>query len=104
MAWLRSEWGSLVESGDFLEAVLAACQFGSPHQKEFRFLAHGLLEELEGRCTRDHAHVRMQGSYTKASAIYQGWACTSLSLSTMPCVGSIVSLRLDGLCLASSLL
>lgn len=64
MAWLR-EWRSLVRSGDFLEAVLAACQFGSPHQKEFRFLVHGLLEELERRCTRDHAHVRIQGSYTK---------------------------------------
>eukprot|EP00435_Cladocopium_sp_Y103_P039317 s2363_g10.t1 len=49
MAWLR-EWISLVESGDFCEAVLAACMFGSIHQKEFRFLLYGLFaEEVEMR-------------------------------------------------------
>ena len=70
MAWLR-EWISLVQSGDFIEAVVAACQFNSPHQKEFRFLLHGFrLEEVESRCTRDHSHIRIQGKYTKQSAIY----------------------------------
>ena len=38
MAWLK-EWRSLVDSEDF-EAILATCQFGSPHQKEFRFLVY----------------------------------------------------------------
>ena len=71
MAWLR-EWMSLVMSGDFAEAVIAACRFGSPHQKEeFRFLVHGLsVGSLEARCTHDHSHVRIQGKYTKDSAIY----------------------------------
>ena len=70
MAWL-SEWISLVESGDFEEAVVAACMFGSPHQKEFRFLVHLLeIADLEKRCSRDHTHVRIQGKYTKNSAIY----------------------------------
>ena len=70
MAWLK-EWTSLLASGDFKEAVLAACGFGSIHQKEFRFLLYGVLaEDVEHRCTRDHVHVRIQGKYTKDSAIY----------------------------------
>ena len=55
----------------FEEAVIAACNFGSPHQKEFRFLLHGILaSEVEAKCIRDHPHVRIQGSFTKKSAIY----------------------------------
>lgn len=70
MAWL-DEWISLVQSGDFEEAIIAACRFNSPHQKEFRFLLHRVSAEfLEARCTRDHAHVRIQGKFTKDSAIY----------------------------------
>ena len=65
MAWLR-EWISLLESEGFAEAVLPACG-----QKEFRFLLYGLLvQEVERHCTRDHSHVRIQGKYTKDSAIY----------------------------------
>ena len=68
MAWL-DEWISLVQSGDFEEAIIAACRFNSPHQKEFRFLLHRVSAELlEARCTRDHAHVRIQGKFTKDSA------------------------------------
>ena len=70
MAWLR-EWFSLVQSGAFSEAILAACQFGSIHQKEFRFLLHLIaVADVERRCTRDHPHVQIQGKYTKKSAIY----------------------------------
>eukprot|EP00435_Cladocopium_sp_Y103_P038785 s1447_g10.t1 len=70
MAWLQ-EWISLVASGDFQEAILAACQFGSPHQKEFRFLLFLIaVADVEKRCTRDHPHVRIEGKYTKKSAIY----------------------------------
>eukprot|EP00435_Cladocopium_sp_Y103_P020515 s2882_g5.t1 len=70
MAWLR-EWISLVSLDDFEEAIVAACMFGSPHQKEFRFLLHLVsAAALETRCTRDHQHVRIQGKYTKKSAIY----------------------------------
>jgi len=50
--------------------VLAACQFGSPHQKEFRFLLLLIaVAEVERHCTRDHAHVKIQGKFTRPSAM-----------------------------------
>ena len=54
MAWLRA-WRALLELG-FVEAVLSSCQFGSIHRKDFRFLGK--------------RHVRIQGKFTKASAMY----------------------------------
>ena len=70
MRWLE-EWKSLVNSGDFEEAVIAACNFGSIHQKEFCFLVHLLSKSaLQRMCTRDHPHVRIQGAFTKKSAAY----------------------------------
>ena len=48
-----------------------SCMFGSIHHKPFRFLgAHADLSGLSLRCSRDHEHVVVQGSYTKASATY----------------------------------
>ena len=70
MRWLR-EWKALVESGSFEEAVIAACNFGSVHQKEFCFLIFLLSKDaLQKKCTRDHQHVRIQGVFTKKSAAY----------------------------------
>eukprot|EP00435_Cladocopium_sp_Y103_P066008 s89_g28.t1 len=70
MRWLR-EWKSLAMSEDFEEAIIAACNFNSPHQKEFCFLIHLLSKEaLQMKCTRDHTHIRIQGSFTKKSAAY----------------------------------
>ena len=55
----------------FLEAVIASCVFGSIHRKEFRLLCYLLdVEFLDRRCPGGHAHVRVEGSYTKASAVY----------------------------------
>ena len=69
MAWL-AEWRSLLKRG-FEEAVLASCEFGSIHQKEFRILLKGVDAKLmDVRCSRSHHHVRVQGKYTKASAVY----------------------------------
>ena len=69
MAWL-AEWRSELSSGAE-EAVVASCQFGSIHQKEFRFLLYGIAaSSLDRRCSRDHRHVKIQGKFTKASAIY----------------------------------
>ena len=69
MAWL-SAWMQLILLG-FQESVIASCQFGSPHKKEFRFLSHGLdAASLEVRCPGGHQHVRIEGAYTKASAVY----------------------------------
>ena len=92
MAWL-DEWISLVQSGDFEEAIIAACRFNSPHQKEFRFLLHRVSAELlEARCTRDHAHVRIQGKFTKDSAIYTPELGLHLALAFRAALRTVVAL------------
>ena len=69
MAWLP-EWKSELTKGTE-EAVVASCQFGSIHQKEFRFLLNGIPASwLDRRCSRDHTHVKIQGKFTKPSAVY----------------------------------
>eukprot|EP00438_Fugacium_kawagutii_P026890 Skav209536 [mRNA] locus=scaffold2497:55771:60994:- [translate_table: standard] len=70
MAWL-SIWQFLSHSKGFAEAIIASCQFGSPHKKEFRMLGCGLdMKKLETRCPGGHPHVRIEGKYTKPSAMY----------------------------------
>ena len=69
MAWL-STWKSLLDQ-DFEEAVIASCAFGSIHKKEFRLLCYLLdVGFLDRRCPGFHSHVRIEGSYTKPSAVY----------------------------------
>ena len=69
MAWL-SAWAWLRSLG-CEEAVVAACQFGSIHRKEFRLLCTGLdVQMLEKRCGGGHTHIPIQGKYTKGSAVY----------------------------------
>eukprot|EP00435_Cladocopium_sp_Y103_P039111 s1573_g10.t1 len=69
MAWLVF-WRTLLELG-FREAIIAACQFGSIHRKEFRFLLHLVnAAALEKRCPGGHPHVRIEGKWTKGSAVY----------------------------------
>ena len=69
MCWLQL-WTCLRERG-FSEAVIASCVFGSIHRKEFRLLCYLLdVEFLDRRCPGGHSHVRVEGSYTKASATY----------------------------------
>ena len=69
MRWLKV-WKALIALGAS-EVFLASCMFGSPHQKEFCFLTVNMqCQELSRRCSRDHSHVRIQGSFTKASAVY----------------------------------
>ena len=70
MCWL-SIWRFLVQKKGFVEAIIASCQFGSPHRKEFRMLTRGLdADALQVRCPGGHEHLRVEGAYTKASAIY----------------------------------
>ena len=70
MAWL-DEWRALLRRG-LEEAVVASCAFGSIHQKEFRLLlAHLDAAALTVHCSRDHPHVKIEGQYTKKSAIYE---------------------------------
>ena len=69
MAWLKA-WRSLLADG-FRESVVASCQFGSIHRKEFRILSY-LLDHvaLEVKCPGGHEHVPIAGAYTKPSAVY----------------------------------
>eukprot|EP00435_Cladocopium_sp_Y103_P034882 s2166_g9.t1 len=69
MAWLQT-WLSLLPQG-FREAVIASCRFKSIHRKEFRFLCYRLdVDFLDCRCTGGHPHVKVEGAYTKPSAVY----------------------------------
>lgn len=69
MAWTQI-WRYMLEQG-LEEAIVASCQFGSPHQKEFRLLCYLLdVVALEVRCPGGHQHIVIQGKYTKASAAY----------------------------------
>lgn len=69
MRWLR-EWRRLVELGA-TEVTLASCSYGSPHQKEFGLIGANMdLRPLASKCSRDHAHIPIQGSYTRPSAVY----------------------------------
>ena len=70
MCWL-SCWRFLLACKGFSEAVVASCQFGSIHRKEFRLLLWGIpASELDRRCPGGHSHVPIQGAYTKPSAVY----------------------------------
>eukprot|EP00435_Cladocopium_sp_Y103_P051714 s1965_g16.t1 len=69
MAWLPA-WSSLLAEG-FEEFVCASCQFGSRHKKEFRFISYLLeAERLGVKCPGGHEHVRIEGAWTKPSAVY----------------------------------
>lgn len=70
MAWLRI-WLFLKQFRGFAEAIIASCQFGSPHKKEFRLLCHGLdTDFLTVKCPGGHKHLPIAGKYTKPSAVY----------------------------------
>ena len=70
MAWL-TEWRRALELPTVRETYTASCSFGSPFQKEFRFLTANMwLDGICRPCTRDHFHVKIQGSLTKGSAVY----------------------------------
>ena len=69
MRWLK-EWRRLLEMGA-RETHLASCRFGSVHQKEFALLAANMrVELLHKPCTRDHEHLKIEGKWTKPSAVY----------------------------------
>ena len=70
MAWLK-EWRALLELFGATETHLASCSFGSIHQKEFRILGVNIdVSPLHAPCTRDHTHVKVQGKFTKGTAVY----------------------------------
>ena len=69
MCWTKF-WRSLLAAG-FDESIIASCVFGSPHQKEFRMLRWGLSSKrLTAGCPGGHKHIKIEGKFTKPSAIY----------------------------------
>ena len=69
MCWL-SIWKWLRAHG-CEEFVCASCMFKSIHRKEFRLLSFGLpADEMDVRCCGGHQHVRIEGRYTRGSAVY----------------------------------
>ncbi len=69
MCWL-SIWKWLRAHGCD-EFVCASCMFKSIHRKEFRLLSFGLdADEMDVRCCGGHQHVRIEGRYTRGSAVY----------------------------------
>lgn len=57
-----------------------SCQFGSPHQKPFKFLGvHVDLQPLRRRCQCKGPHLRVEGKYTKSSASYTPELADTLS-------------------------
>ena len=70
MAWLK-EWIYFFDMLLANETWLATCNFGSPHQKEFRILGCNIeMDRLNFPCTRDHSHIPIAGALTKPSATY----------------------------------
>ena len=60
----------LAKEGVF-EVRTDSCMFGSPHQKSFAMLGFGLdPTPFVRRCNKQHFHIKVEGSFTKASATY----------------------------------
>lgn len=65
------EWQRLLELQRAHEVWTAGCMFGSIHNKEFVFLYCNLDGgKLHRNCDGGHQHVRIEGQYTKKSAVY----------------------------------
>ena len=70
MAWLK-EWLFLLSLPNVQETYTASCSYGSPFQKEFRFLTCNMRpDSICKPCTRDHEHTVIQGQLTKGSSVY----------------------------------
>ena len=53
------------------EVFTVGCAFGMKHMKPWRFLAVAFdASRVARKCSRDHVHIRIQGRFTKDSAIY----------------------------------
>ena len=78
MRWLRV-WKRIREMGAE-EIFLDSCMYGSIHQKGFCFLTINMSAgSLSRRCSRDHPHVRIEGKYTKGSAVYSDGLAEALA-------------------------
>ena len=67
MCW-TTFWRNLLSAG-FQDHIISACQFGSIHRKDFRFMLF-LVDDLTCKCPGGHPHVRIEGKWTRGSAVY----------------------------------
>ena len=67
MMWTHF-WETLRRLG-FRDNIVASCQFGSIHKKEFDFLLY-LFDCIGAKCPGGHSHVKIEGKWTKGSATY----------------------------------
>ena len=102
MRWLR-HWKRLLLLGA-VETWTASCAFGSPHRKEFCFLSVGMdASSIHRPCPGNHAHIPIQGAYTKPSAVYTPGLALALAtlfrdhLRALDSSVQRLSLRADGL-------
>eukprot|EP00438_Fugacium_kawagutii_P005971 Skav202222 [mRNA] locus=scaffold2694:32189:41526:+ [translate_table: standard] len=64
-------WKLLRSKEAFVWLRVDSCAYGSIHLKAFGILGVWISKRwLSGRCDRSHAHVQVQGAYTKKSASY----------------------------------
>ena len=78
MAWLR-EWMVLRALDRFSATFTESWSYGSPFQKEFRFLTCNMApQQICLPCTRDHSHIKIEGSITKGTAVYCPGLVTAL--------------------------
>jgi len=77
-----SEWQYLLNALLAEEIWTAGCMFGSPHNKEFVFLICNMEAEfLHRKCDRSHQHVRIEGQFTKLSAVYTDELASCIGLA-----------------------
>jgi hypothetical protein len=84
------EWKYLVEVvRRAYEVWLASCAYGSPHKKEFVFLAtFPEAAQLHRPCPKNHTHVKIAGKYTKQS-MWTRWRRRLPTFLTKPFHGSL---------------
>ena len=75
-----SKWIYLLQVSLAYEEWLASCMYGSPHKKEFVFLAAAIdIRPIHMKCSGDYSHIPIQGSYTKPSATYTDELASALA-------------------------
>ena len=89
MAWLGI-WRALALLPGAKECFLSACQFGSIHRKIFRLIGVNVdFSNCARPCRGGHTHVRIEGRYTKDSAIYPEALVREIAVSFCSFVASL---------------
>ena len=77
-----TEWIALLAMLRVHETWTSSCAFGSPRQKQFRFLSAGInLARIHRPCTCARKHLPVRGRCAKSSATYNPGLTSSLAPS-----------------------